>query len=306
MREKRGKTNLLRRRDAFGYVFLIPWLIGFVMFFLYPFIHSVILSFQKVTFLQGGGFSTDFIGISNYVTALAEDENFIQYAAGSLAELFINVPVCLVFSFFVAVLLRQKFHGNFIVKAIFFLPVILGTGVFLSVQTSTSAVSGMALEGAMEEGVNSMGMLQSVNIVNVLQDIGIPEEITGYITGPVDSIYSVISLSGVQIFIFLAGLNAINPSVYEAAYIEGASGWVAFWKITFPMVSPVIVVNVVYSLIDNFTMSTNETMNYIVDMAFQEFNYGVSSAMAWIYCVVLAVLVGAAMLLISKKVVYQA
>lgn len=306
MKMKKTKTNLLRRRDAFGLVFMIPWIIGFLMFFLYPFIHSVILSFQKVTFLPGGGFATDFVGIENYTTALAKDQFFLQYAASSLAQLFINVPVCLVFSFFVAVLLRQKFRGNFIVKAIFFLPVILGTGVFLSVQTNTAGVSGMALEGAMEEGVNSMGMLQSVNIVNILQDIGIPEDLTKYITGPVDSIYNVISLSGVQIFIFLAGLNAISPSVYEAAYIEGASGWVAFWKITFPMVSPVIVVNVVYSLIDNFTMSTNETMNYIFDMAFEQFNYGVSSAMSWIYCVVLAILVGAAVLLISKKVVYQA
>ena len=128
---------------------------------------------------------------------------------------------------------------------------------------------------------------------------------TEYITGPVDRIYSVISLSGVQIFIFLAGLNGISPSVYEAAYIEGASGWVAFWKITFPMVSPIIVVNVVYSLIDNFTMSTNETMTYIFDTAFSTFDYGLSGAMAWIYCAVLALVVGAAMLLISRRVVYQ-
>lgn len=306
MKPKRTRMDLMRRRDAFGLVFMIPWIIGFLLFFLYPFIHSVILSFQKVTFLPGGGFSTAFVGADNYITAVGRDPHFVRYAAESLVDLFVSVPVCLVFSFFVAVLLRQKFRGNFIIKAIFFLPVILGTGVFLSVQSSTAGVAGMALDAAKEEGVNSMGMLQSVNIVRVLQEIGIPSTVTEYITGPVDSIYNVMSLSGVQIFIFLAGLNGINPSVYEAAYIEGASGWVAFWKITFPMVSPVIVVNVVYSLIDNFTMSTNKTMNYISQMAFSQFDYGVSNAMAWIYCVVLAVLVGASVLLISKKVVYQA
>ena len=274
-------------------------------FFLYPFLRAVLLSLQKVTFLSDGGFSTAFIGVDNYLVALTKDEKFLPLAAGSILDLFINVPVCLIFSFFVAVLLRQKFRGNSLVKAIFFLPVILGTGVFLSVQTDTSAVSGMALDSAMQEGIGSMQMLQSMNLVNILQDIGIPASVTEYITGPVDRIYNVISLSGVQIFIFLAGLNAISPSVYEAAYIEGASGWVAFWKITFPMVSPVIVVNVVYSLIDNFTMSTNETMTYIFDTAFSNFDYGLSSAMAWLYCLVLAIIVGIAMLVISKRVVYQ-
>ena len=306
MKAKTGNKHLLRRHDAFGLVFMIPWIAGFLLFFLYPFFYSIYLSLQNVAFSEGGGFTTRFVGIDNYIAAIARDENFIRHAAASLADLFISVPVCLVFSFFVAVLLRQKFHGNFIVKAIFFLPVILGTGVFLSVQSSTAGVQNMALESALDEGVGSMQMLQSMNIVHILQDIGVPEEITEYITGPVDRIYSVISMSGVQIFIFLAGLNAISPSLYEAAYIEGASGWVAFWKITFPMVSPVIVVNVVYSLIDNFTMSTNEAMNYISETAFSQFNYGLSSAMAWIYCFVLTLLVGAAVLLISKKVVYQA
>ena len=305
MKKTDKSGSLLRRRDSFGLVFLTPWLIGFLMFFLYPFLRAVLLSLQKVTFLSDGGFSTAFIGVDNYLVALTKDEKFLPLAAGSILDLFINVPVCLIFSFFVAVLLRQKFRGNSLVKAIFFLPVILGTGVFLSVQTDTSAVSGMALDSAMQDGIGSMQMLQSMNLVNILQDIGIPASVTEYITGPVDRIYNVISLSGVQIFIFLAGLNAISPSVYEAAYIEGASGWVAFWKITFPMVSPVIVVNVVYSLIDNFTMSTNETMTYIFDTAFSNFDYGLSSAMAWLYCLVLAIIVGIAMLVISKRVVYQ-
>ena len=305
MKKTDKSGSLLRRRDSFGLVFLTPWLIGFLMFFLYPFLRAVLLSLQKVTFLSDGGFSTAFIGVDNYLVALTKDEKFLPLAAGSILDLFINVPVCLIFSFFVAVLLRQKFRGNSLVKAIFFLPVILGTGVFLSVQTDTSAVSGIALDSAMQDGIGSMQMLQSMNLVNILQDIGIPASVTEYITGPVDRIYNVISLSGVQIFIFLAGLNAISPSVYEAAYIEGASGWVAFWKITFPMVSPVIVVNVVYSLIDNFTMSTNETMTYIFDTAFSNFDYGLSSAMAWLYCLVLAIIVGIAMLVISKRVVYQ-
>lgn len=301
-------SNLMKRRERFGLVFMIPWIIGFLLFFLYPFFNSVILSFQKITFnqSQAGGYVMQYIGLDNYISALYRDANFIQYAAQSILDLFINTPVCLVFSFFVAVLLKQRFRGNFLAKAIFFFPVILGTGVFLSVQSSTSEVQGMALKSAMSEGTGSMTVLQSVNIISILQDIGVPSNITGYISGPVDRIYTVISMSGVQIFIFLAGLNAISPSLYEASYIEGASGWVAFWKITFPMVSPVIAVNIVYTLIDNFTMSTNTTMNYINKMAFSNFDFGLSCAMSWLYCAVLTILVGLSMMLISKKVVYQA
>ena len=163
----------------------------------------------------------------------------------------------------------------------------------------------MTINSAMEEGAGSVQALQSMNIVKILQDIGVPADMTRYITEPVDRIYSIITMSSVQIFLFLVGLNSVSPSLYEAAYIEGASGWVAFWKITFPMVSPIIVVNIAYSLIDNFTMSTNTTMNYIYEMAFGQFNYGLSSAMSWIYCSILTIVVGLSVWIVSKRVVYQ-
>ncbi len=299
-------TKLLKRKhDRFGLVFMIPWIIGFLLFFCYPFFHSIYLSLHNVKFLSGGGYSTTLAGFENYIYAVTKDENFIKYVVNSLTELLINVPVCLVFSFFVAVLLSQKFRGNAIVKAIFFLPVILGTGVFLNVQVGTAEVAGMTVNSAMEEGSSSIQVLQSMNIVKILQDIGVPADMTKYITEPVDRIYSIITMASVQIFLFLVGLNSVSPSLYEAAHIEGASGWVAFWKITFPMVSPIIVVNVVYSIIDNFTMSTNTTMNYIYDMAFGQFNYGLSSAMSWIYCTILTLIVGVSVWIISKRVVYQ-
>ncbi len=303
MRNPFGADKLVRKRNMFGLVFLIPWLIGFLLFFCTPLIRAVVISFQKITFLPGGGFSTQAVGFDNFVTALTRDENFIRYASQSLLDLAVNVPVCLVFSFFVAVLLHQKFHGNFIVKAIFFLPVILGTGLFLSVNGQFS--SDAAVQGAMEEGVNSLGFLKSMNIVTLLNDIGIPPSLTDYITGPVDRIYSVISMSSIQIFVFLAGLNSISSSLYEAAYVEGANGWTSFWKITFPLVSPVMIINVVYSLIDNFTMSTNVTMNYAWNVSFKIFDLGLAGAMMWLYCLVLAAIVGVVVYFLSKRVVYQ-
>lgn len=302
MRSPFGGGKLVRRRNLFGLVFLIPWLIGAILFFGYPLLYSLWVSFQEVTFLRGGGLSTAYVGFANYIDALTKDENFIRYASSTLLSLAVDVPVCLVFSFFVAVLLHQKFHGNFIAKAIFFLPVILGTGLFLSITSSGQYGS---VQSTVEDGITSTGLFQSVNLANVLEDIGVPDNLTAYITGPVDQIYNVISQSGIQIFVFLAGLNAINASLYEAAYVEGANGWTAFWKITFPMVSPVIIINVVYSLIDNYTKSNNATMNYAWSVAFSSFNFGLANAMLWFYCLVLAIVVSVVFLIISKRVVYQ-
>ena len=300
------KSSLTRKRDWFGLVFALPWLIGVLLFFVSPLISGLGLSFSSVDFNKSaGGFSSVFVGFENYIDSFTKDEKFIQHLVKSIGDVFINVPICLVFSFFVAVLLKNKFHGNFLAKAVFFLPVILGTGLFLEVQSAGEAIQSVAIESSKQEGLDAMGMLQSINIVKILGSIGFPSEIINYITAPIDRIYTVISMSGIQIFIFLAGLNSINPSIYEAAHVEGASSWEGFWKITFPLVSPMIIVNIIYSLVDSFTASGNAVMSYIYNVAFSDFQYGLSNAMAWIYCAVMGVLISLSMLIISKKVVYQ-
>ena len=301
-----SKSKLIKNRNRFGYIFILPWLIGFLRLFLYPLIKSVILSFQSVEFNQGqSGYNATYSGLQNYIDALTVDEKFITYIGQTLLDLLINVPVILVFSFFVAVLLKQKFRGNFIVKSIFFLPIILGTGVFLQISGDAEA-SAEIMGAAAQEELQAMDTFSKFNIIDMLTDIGLPEQVAEYINGPVERIFSLIMLSGVQIFIFLAGLNSISPSLYEAANVEGASGWEAFWKITLPMVSPSIIINVVFSIIDTFTVSTNITMDYIEKTAFTNFDFGLSSAMSWIYCTVLTLILAVIMMVISKRVVYEA
>lgn len=301
-----SKSKLIKNKNRFGYIFILPWLIGFLRLFLYPLIKSVILSFQSVDFNQGeSGYVATYSGFKNYIDALTVDEKFITYIGQTLLDLLINVPVILVFSFFVAVLLKQKFHGNFIVKSVFFLPIILGTGVFLQISGDAEA-SAEIMGAAAQEELQALDTFGKFNIIDMLTDIGLPSQVAEYINGPVERIFSLIMLSGVQIFIFLAGLNSISPSLYEAANVEGASGWEAFWKITLPMVSPSIIINVVFSIIDTFTVSTNITMDYIEKTAFTNFNFGLSSAMSWIYCTVLTLILAVIMMVISKRVVYEA
>lgn len=300
---KHKGLQLEQKKGRAGFFFILPWFVGFLLFFLYPVVHSFAMSLNQID-LQVGGYAMQFAGLGKYAYALREDAYFTRHMADTLLDLLINVPIIMVFSFFAAVLLKQKFPGNTAVKVIFFLPVILGSGVFLSYQGSGMGVQSAAIDAAMDEGAEAVQMLQSMNIVHILSNIGLPENVVAYITAPVDRIYSVISLSGVQIFIFLAGLNGISPSIYEACYMEGASGWETFWKITFPMVSPLLLVNFVYSIIDTFVASNNTAMNYITSIAFEKFDFGLSSAMSWIFCLILLAIIGLVSWLVSRRVFY--
>jgi len=299
------RITLERRKSLYGYVFILPWIIGFLLFFITPVIKTIQFSFNTVV-LNPTGYKLDWVGFKNYVDAFRTDANFPQKLASSLTSLATNVPVVLVFSFFAALLLKEKFRGNALAKMVFFLPVILASGFFLSVQSKYGDTSAQNINAAIEESKEMIQILDVSNIQGLLMRMGIPANIIGYIIAPVNAIFNVISTSGIQIFVFLAGLNSISPSLYEAAYIEGATGWETFWKVTFPMISPLILVNTLYSIIDNFTSINNATMEYIKSLMFSpNFRFGPASAMAWIYFLILAVILGIVGFFISKRVFYH-
>lgn len=301
---KQKSMTLVQKKSIHGLLFISPWIIGFLLFFLYPIIHSLTLSVNKIK-MQPTGYEKEYLGIKNYVDALTVDPQFIRHLYSAITNMLIDVPIVLVFSFFVAVLLKKKFIGSSLAKAVFFLPVILGSGVFLMYQSQLAGVQNVTIEAAKQEGTQAIQILQSINIEKYILEMGISPEMMNYITGPIDKIYSVISASGVQIFIFLAGLHSIPPQIFEACYIEGATGWETFWKITFPMISPLILVNTIYSIVDSFTSFKNVPMNYLYQMAFDKFEFGLSAAMSWIYFAVLAAILGMTGYMISKKVFYH-
>jgi ABC-type sugar transport system permease subunit len=210
----------------------------------------------------------------------------------------VNVPLIVIFSLFLAVLLNQKFVGRTAARAIFFLPVILAFGIILSLE-STSLVQAVNEANAGGKVVNT---LSSFELQDMMLNAGVSEGIVNYLSDAVNRIYQIVSQSGVQILIFLAGIQTISPQLYEAAKMEGATGYEAFWKITFPMVSPLILVNVVYTIVDSFSM--NEMTDLIRDTGFKNFNFGLSSAMAWIYFLAVALILLLSTYTISKKVFY--
>ena len=245
-----------------------------------------------------------YVGWENFRYALFSDSEYDQMLAGSLLDLIYNVPVLLVFSFFVAVLLKENFKGVKICKFIFFLPVIMSSELFTKVQNNFGQTATTSLDATLSSATSSVQFLKSMSLTTYLQDMGLPTKIISLLTGPVDKIYEVISCSGIQIFIFLAAINAVPAALYEAAYVEGANSWEKFWKITFPMVKPMILVNIIYSVIDTFTSANNDVMTYTYNLAFQSFNFGLSSAMNWIYFITLAVILSVVSVFVSRRTFY--
>lgn len=304
---KKKTLSLHQRRALYGLIFVSPWVIGILLFFFNPIIRTIQFSFSEIIIdSENNTYSTLFIGLQNFYEAFRIDIEFPKRLLASLIQMVTEVPVILIFSFFVAVLLKDKFRGASAVKTIFFLTVVLSSGVFLRMQAESSGYNNMVIGGAAQSMGGVMASLSSFNIEAFLLQIGLSEQLVNYIVSPINNLYLLMTRSGIQIFIFLAGLHSISPSLYEACHMEGATGWETFWKVTFPMVSPLILVNTVYSVIDSFTSYTNTTIEYIYDAAFgTSVRFAYSSALSMIYFVIVGLSLGLVSALVSRRVFYQ-
>ncbi|MGO4181870.1 carbohydrate ABC transporter permease [Paenibacillus sp. MCAF9] len=285
------------QKALWGFLYVLPWLLGFLFFFFIPLLTSLQYSLSSIK-ANANGMTMKYIGFANYIEALTVNTSFNRILTESVVNMVVNVPLIVIFSLFLAVLLNQKFVGRALARSIFFLPVILASGVIATLEAS-SLVQAINEQNA-NGGVFSSGTLE---LANIMVRSGVNEDIVLYLMDAVERIYQIVSQSGVQILIFLAGIQTISPQLYEASKIEGATGYEAFWKITFPMVSPLILVNVIYTIIDSF--SRNNMTTLIKETGFTTFNFGLSSAMAWIYFLVIMIILLVSAYFISKRVFYQ-
>lgn len=267
---KKIRLTMERRKMISGYLFILPWLIGAVIFFITPLIQSLRLSFSKIT--KFAGFHMKWVGLENYSKAFLWDVEFAPMFIEVVRDTFVNTIMIVVFSLIIAILLNKKIKCRGFFRGAFFLPVLLGAGY------------------VMEQllGINTEGPA-----MEMARGIVIPEQLTmyldpvvvGILTGFLNKITYVLWKSGVQIILFLAGLQGISTSLYEAARVDSATEWEMFWKITLPMISPVILLNSIYSIIDSFTDISNPIVDYVVKIAFEESQFEYSSAISWIYFV---------------------
>lgn len=295
---KRRHRSYERQKALWGFVYVLPWLIGFISFFVIPLFNSLRYSLSKVE-VKEGGLHITFVGLNNYIEAFTVHTSFNRTLVESITNMIVNVPLIVVFSLFIAVILNQKFRGRTFARAVFFLPVILASGIIANLESS-SLIAAVQAERA---GSRYLNILTSFELEWMMLEMGVDDTIISYLTGAVNRIYEIISQSGVQILIFLAGIQSIPSSMYEVAIIEGSTGYEAFWKITFPLVSPLILVNVIYTIIDQF--SSNDMTDLIRETALNNFNFGLSSAMAWVYFAAISIILILCSYIISKRVFYQ-
>ena len=303
--ETSGKTRVSRipyerRKALYGLGFISLWLIGTIVFFLIPLGKSLWYSFNDVS-ITTGQLKTEWIGLDNYDYAFNTDPNFTDYLEDMLLETLWKTPLILIFSLFIAVILNQKFRGRVLSRAIFFLPVIIATGPVFKIINGDMDSTG-------NSGAEQFSTMFSTDLVGELMQFlgiyGLSENMSTVITTVADNIFGIVWSSGIQILLFLAALQNIPPSAKEAAQMEGATAWEYFWKITFPYVSPFILANLIFTVIDTFTSPMNTVMSRILTLK-SEWHFGQASAMAWIYFAIVLAAIGIITAIVNKFIYYE-
>ncbi len=309
-KKKRRSRSLDKKKARAGWFFILPFLLGFVIIYLPIIFDSIRYSFMELQFTSGGGYTLTPVGFANYQSALFSDANYVKILTSGVKQMVFDIPAIVIFALFMAVLLNQKMIGRAAFRAIFFVPVILCTGLIDSLDSKNVMVEYMSDTGSsIDTGTGAASASETLaaaaNLDWLFGSMQVGTELVSYVQGLVADIYGVINRSGVQMLIFLAGLQSISPAIYESCQIDGASAWETFWKITFPMISPMILVNAIYTVIDAFTVSSNPVMVYIESVYNGVNGQTLSSAMSWLYFLIILILIGLVAAILSAYVFYQ-
>ena len=308
--KKKKIASLDRRKARSGWFFVLPFIIGFVIIYLPMVYESIVMSFNKLDMLgaSGAGYALEFVGWENYQKALFEDPDFVKTLVSGLGQMAFDIPAILIFSLFMAVMLNQKAAGRGAFRAIFFIPVILSTGIMESIAAADIMNEYMEDSSGIDDGSGQSTadqLISTMDMERLFANMKVGEGLVTYVTTAINNIYDIVNRAGVQMLIFLSGLQSISPAIYESCKIDGATAWETFWKITFPMISPMILVNAVYTIIDSFTTESNAVMSYISSVYSGEDGNVLSSAMAWIYFLIVILIVAVIASVISAFVFYS-
>lgn len=297
-KKRKKSSDFYRRQDRWALLMMTPWLIGMVLFFLKPLVEVIIYSVNDVQ-VTLGGLEQTWVGLANFKYVLREHATFYQDLILTFTQALPNTVLIIFFSLFAAVLLNGKFKFRGAARVLFFLPIVLATDL-ISVQ-----LVGVSLEESSGGGGSATQSLSgAMMLVNFLIDgVGLPVEIISSILGVITNVFETIKLSGVQILIFLAGLQSVSPSMYEVAKMEGATAYETFWKVTLPTVSPLVLTNVIYTLTDN--LMRTKLISTMQSTAFGSGQYGYSAAMSVSFLVLTLVVVGIVSLILGKVVFYN-
>lgn len=291
------KLSYERKKSYYGYAFISLWAVGFIFLFLLPFITSVRYSLSSVTIKQGY-VGLKACGFNNFVNLFVKNPDFLPAFTETVTTVAAKSPLIIIFSLFVAVVLNQKFKGRTFFRAVFFLPVIIAGGIAIEI------INGNYFLGLISSGDRSNALFQSQSIAASLTSSGIPQTAVDYILKTVEEIFGLVWNSGIQILIFIAGLQSIPSTLYEVANVEGSNGWTTFWKITVPMLAPMLVVNIFYTVVDNM-ISYSNSMFKLIDDYMNALKFDQAAAMS-VICFAVIFIAVVLIYIIGNRYVYYA
>ena len=308
---KTTKIPYEKKKGLYGYGFIALWFIGTLWLFIMPVLTSLWYSLCNTKLLDkagalevgmtSAGIYTEWNGFYNFTKAFTIDTTFLPKLGTALGEILPNTIVIMIFSLFIAVILNQKFRGRTLARAIFFLPVLIATGPVISV------INGDMTSQGVSDAAQFSTLFKTDLVTELMEFLGIynlNQTFTDVIKDITSDVLNLVWNSGIQILIFLSALQTIPPSAKEAASIEGATAWEFFWKITFPYISPMILSNLVYTVIDAFVSTDNVVMEYVLAQS-RNWEYGYSAALAWIYFAIVGACLGIICVIISRFVYYE-
>ena len=290
IRRKAKSVETLKAR--YGLIFISPWIVGIILFFLFPIIQSIYFSFAHMS-IGSNGVKTEFIGLENFDNIIRVNPDYINNLVSGLENIVVSLPLIIVISLILALFLNNAFHGRLFFRSLFFLPVILASGLVL--ELFLNAAAGNATEVALSDSV-SFGI---IDVSEVLRGLQLPVSIEGYLSAAIGSLFMIVWQTGIQILLFIAGLQSIPDLLYEVAKVEGATKWEEFWFITLPMLLRTMLLVVVFTIVELITSKTNP----VITQGYNQFNnleFGRGSAMLWLYFSIAGLFMAILFLLYNK------
>jgi len=290
--KNRKPKGLETLKSRYGFIFLAPWIVGMVCFFLMPIIQSAYFSFSQIS-IETDGVKTKFLGMENYSYILFKDAQYIDDFISAITDMLISVPFILVVSLILAVLLNNKFRGRLFFRSLYFMPVIIASGAVLDLYLG--AASGNATEVAVNDAV-SFGM---VDFSEIFTALNLPSAVENYLSVALDNLFMLVWQSGIQIILFIAGLQSIPDLLYEVSKVEGATKWEEFWFITLPMLGRTMFLVIVFTIVENITKSNNSIISHGYNF-FNNLDYGKGSASLWFYFLIIGIIMSVILLIYNK------
>ena len=279
-------------KSRYGFMFVLPWLIGSIIFFAVPLLQSFLYSFSDVT-VEQGGMSLKFVGLEHYDTLINKDPQYLTNVSESLVPILYSLPLIVLISMVLGVLLNQKFKGRLFFRALYFLPVIIATGAVIEILFTTTSRD---IGGSSTSDSFSANML---SVTEIMRWLDLPQKVAVYVKSAIGSIFDLVWHTGIQTVLVIAGLQSIPSTLYEASKVEGANKWEEFWFITFPMLSRVTLLVSIFTIVELFEDKTSPIMSNVYSMM-NGGKYDQSSAMLWIFFAIVGLVMGLVIFLYNR------